>query len=182
MSSESGESTDQNFRFVRNASHGVNKDNPNLNTDNPTELDCVLALLTPTIIDDLLDNINSYAQTQARCDSVRETARRYSVFKNFKPVDRAELYRFMAILIAMGLSPRSRIKDFWSNKTPHMFTPWYNQQMKRNRFESIYHTFLHAAGADSETKEKVEPFMNSIMLNCQEAFYPGRLFYLYYFL
>ena len=115
--------------------------------------------------------MNEYAE---KLVALNTPAKRYSIYQNFKPIDIGEYYRFMAILIAMGLDPRPRVKDFWADKIPHMHTPWYNQTMSRNRFEMLYHTFLHAAGRDAEVREKVEPFINKVMNNSQDAFYPGK--------
>ncbi|KAK3798553.1 hypothetical protein RRG08_031566 [Elysia crispata] len=51
--------TSNNFRFVKQASHGVNKD---VVKQDSSELDCLFALLTPEIVDKLLQNINAYAK------------------------------------------------------------------------------------------------------------------------
>ena len=46
--------------------------------------------------------------------------------------------------------------------------------MPRNRFEAIFHTFLHAGGVDEEEQEQIEPFIESLQAQFQTAFYPGR--------
>ena len=42
----------------------------------------------------------------------------------------------------------------------------------RNRFQAIFHTMLHCSEADSEGKEKVEPFINLLLERFRAAYYP----------
>ena len=74
----------------------------------------------------------------------------------------------------MGLDPQDNVKAYWSVSKPHKYTPWFGQMMPRNRFEVIFHTFLHAGGVDEEEQEKIEPFLESLQTQFQTAFYPGR--------
>lgn len=157
--------TRNNFRFVRHESHGVNKDRI---TSESTELDCLLTLLNEQIIELLLANINDYARGKLVFPQLR-----HSVYYKFQPVTRPELLKFFAILIAMGLNPRPSIKSYWSVKEAHLFTPWYGQTMARNRFQALFHTFLHAGGDKAEAQDKIEPFLNKLVASFQDAFYPG---------
>ena len=120
--------TSNNFRFVRQASHGVNKD---VVKQDSSELDCLFALLTPEIVDKLLQNINAYAKLLQQKNT---PAKRYSIYRNYQPVTRIEFLKFMSILIAMGLDPRDNVKAYWSVSKPHKYTPWFGQMMPRNRF------------------------------------------------
>jgi hypothetical protein len=124
--------------------------------------------LNDQIIELLLANINEYARGKLVFPQLR-----HSVYYTFQPVTRPELLKFFAILIAMGLNPRPSIRSYWSVKEAHLFTPWYGQTMTRNRFQALYHTFLHAAGDKAESQDKIEPFLNSLMASFQDAFYPG---------
>ncbi|GFO32328.1 PiggyBac transposable element-derived protein 4 [Plakobranchus ocellatus] len=160
--------TENAFRFVRINNTGVSPD-VGLN-EQSSALECLFAILTGEIITFIIDSINTYAV--ALCQRNRP-ARRYSVFLDFQPVTRNEFLRFLAMLLAMGLNPRRSVRSFWSNK-PHEHTPWFARTMPRKRFEALYHTFLHAAGANAEEQEKIEPFLNKLTQAFQAAFYPSK--------
>ncbi|GFN78398.1 [protein ADP-ribosylarginine] hydrolase [Plakobranchus ocellatus] len=72
-----------------------------------------------------------------------------------------------------GSNPCGSVRSFWSNK-PHEHMPWFARPMRRKRFEALYHTFLHAAGANAEEQEKIEPFLCKLTQAFQVAFYPGK--------
>ena len=95
------------------------------------------------------------------------------MYANFEPVETEEMYRFLAIVIAMGLDPRSSVKKYYSTKG-YLNTPWYKQIMKQRRFEALYHTFLHAGGADAGQQEKIEPFLEALMKSFQSDYYPSK--------
>ncbi|GFO33718.1 PiggyBac transposable element-derived protein 4 [Plakobranchus ocellatus] len=158
--------TDLSFRFVRHGRTGISPDARNLES----ALDFFLLLFNETIIDGLLKNINDYA---AEICKKNNPPTRYSIFARFYPVTTEELFRFLAILFAMGQDQRSTIKCYWSN-APHRYTPWYHQMMPRKRFEAIYHTFLHASGTNAENQEKIEPFLESLVASFQAAYYPSK--------
>ncbi|GFR57507.1 PiggyBac transposable element-derived protein 4 [Elysia marginata] len=43
---------------------------------------------------------------------------------------------------------------------------------RQERFEALFHSMLHCGGENSEGKEKIEPFVNSLIEKYQAAFYP----------
>ena len=141
----------------------------NLNEDS-SSLDCLFVVFTYEIIASLLDSNNNYA---AELCAKNRPARRYSVFLDFQPVSRDEFLRFLAVLMAMGLNSRYSIRSYWSH-APDECTPWYSQTMPPKRFEAIYHTFLHTAGANAESHEKIRPFLNKLAISFQGAYYPNQ--------
>ncbi|KAK3771434.1 hypothetical protein RRG08_011369 [Elysia crispata] len=160
--------TENSFCFVRQGSTGVS---PELGLDeNSSALDCLFTLLTNEFLDELLVSINSYA---ADLCAKNRPARKQSVFLQFEPIYKDEFFRFLAILLAMGVNPRRSVRAYWSN-LPHEYTPWFSQTMPRKRFEALFHTFLHAAGANAESQEKIEPFLNKLTKAFQTAFYPEK--------
>lgn len=136
--------------------------------DKSKELDCLFELLSPDVLDNLIDMINNHAKHKIELNT---PPRRRSVYRLWKPIDRHELYKTLAILIAMGLDKRPEIRDYWSQFSPD-YTPWYHKMIGRERFEAIYHTMLHASNVDSVSKEKIEPFLNNLLEKFQAAFYP----------
>ena len=67
------------------------------------------------------------------------------------------------MLFAMGLNPQGNIECFWSH-VDHEY----------KRFEALFHSFLHTAGARVERQEKIEPFLNKLTKSFQTAYYPDK--------
>lgn len=152
------------YRFVQKKPPGPTE---NL-SENSEPLHCLLELLTDNVLDDLIRMINEYAVSRVNQNAL---ARRRSVFRNWKPLSKYELLKFLAVLIAMGLDKRPAIRDYWSTY-PAYHSSWYHEMFSRDRFESIYHTMLHASHTDSVSKDKTEPFLNTLISKFQDAFYP----------
>ncbi|BFZ21097.1 hypothetical protein BsWGS_24136 [Bradybaena similaris] len=71
----------------------------------------------------------------------------------------------------MGINRRPSIRDYWS-KSELMYNKFYHTMFPRDRFEIIYHTMLHCSDSASENKDKIEPYMNLLIENFNQAFYP----------
>ncbi|XP_033113704.1 uncharacterized protein LOC117114216 [Anneissia japonica] len=136
--------------------------------ENSSELDCLFELLSDDIQDDVIRMINEFAEYRKR---INNPPKRRSVYNTWKPIDRHELLKFLAVLIAMGLNKKPSIKEYWSMFPPY-YNPWYHKMFSRDRFEVIYHTMLHASDIDALSKDKIEPFLNKLLEKFQEAFYP----------
>jgi len=64
--------------------------------------------------------------------------------------------------------------DYWSMESLN-YTPLYHEMFSRNRFELLYSSMLHASGGEEDEKskkDKIEPFLNTLLKNFQAAFYP----------
>ena len=77
-------------------------------TSNSTPLDCLFTLLTDDIMEDIVIVVNTYAIHKIQLNT---PARRGSTYNDWKPTNRYELLKCIAVLIAMGLDHRSSIKD-----------------------------------------------------------------------
>ena len=73
----------------------------------------------------------------------------------------------------MGLDHKPSVKDYWSSVLcyTHLFFP---NMFKRDRFETIYHTILHASDVNYVSKEKIAPYIKRLVSRYQEAYYPGQ--------
>ena len=103
-----------------------------------TALECFQEVLTDDVTDEMIRLINEYAQHKI---SVNNPPKRRSVYSNWIPISKPELYKFFAVLFAMGLDKRPALKDYWSTY-PTYYTPWYGQVFPRDRFLAIYHLSL----------------------------------------
>ena len=69
---------------------------------------------------------------------------------------------------------RPSIYDYWSMNTFNN-TPWYHDTFFRSRFKILYSTMLHVTSVgDEQLKGNIEPFLNMLLQNFQDAFYPGK--------
>ena len=85
------------------------------------------------------------------------------------------LLKMLAVIIAMGIDQRTQLNDYWA-MDPMNYTPWYHQMFARNRFLLLYSSMLHASsiGDEQSKKDKIEPFLNSLLKKFQDAFYPSK--------
>ena len=102
-------------------------------------------------------------------------ARKNARYQKWKPITRYELLKMFAVIIAMGIDKRPKLSDYWA-MDPINYTPWYHQMFSRNRFELLHSSMLHvgSVGDEKATKDKIEPFLNSLLKKFQDAFYPGK--------
>ena len=72
----------------------------------------------------------------------------------------------------MGIDQKPAIGDYWSTNPPD-YIHWYHQIFQRPRLEAIYHTMLHCSDDNKAVKKKkVELFIEVLLRNYREAFYP----------
>ena len=154
------------FRFIPAKKTGVCADI----TSNSTPLDCLFTLLTDDVMEDIVIMVNTYAIHKIQLNS---PAHRRSTYNDWKPTNRYELLKCIAVLIAMGLDHRPSIKDYWS-ALPIYHSTFYKAMFTRPRFELLYHTMLHVSAIDSTSKDKIEPFINRLIEKFQQAFYPDK--------
>ena len=136
--------------------------------DTSSPIDCLMTLLTVDIVDDLVRNINEYvAEKIMKYTPMRKA----SPFSRWEDITREDFFRFLSVVIAMGLTPKGDVKDYWST-TPHKYTPWFGLAFSRTKFLLIFQSMLHAAQPDAQGKAKIEPFISALLGRFQAAFYP----------
>ncbi|KAK3760793.1 hypothetical protein RRG08_064778 [Elysia crispata] len=113
------------------------------NLDGTSEaLEFFFALLDEEVQDDLIKEINAYAEVQIQKNT---PLTKHSRYRDWEPIDRYQLSKFLAVLIAMGMDPRPYISDFWSTNG-RLYTPWYEAVMfPRRKFQIVYHSMLHSS-------------------------------------
>ena len=96
---------------------------------------------------------------------------KHSRLRQWNPIGRSELLRFLAVVINIGMDDKPKIEDYWSTKAEKS-SPWFGTVFSRNTFQLIFHTMLHAAAPDAEGKAKIEPFVVDLLTQYQNSFYP----------
>ena len=132
------------------------------------QIDCLLTLLTEEIVDDLVDDINSYAEKRIQQSTPMS---KRSTFAEWQPATRQDFYRFLAVVIATGMNPRSDIKDYWST-VDYKYTPWFKAMFSRTKFLLMYQSMLHVSEPDARGNAKIEPFINSLIKQYKSSFHP----------
>ncbi|CAG5127870.1 unnamed protein product [Candidula unifasciata] len=84
---------------------------------------------------------------------------------------RGNFFQFLSVVIAMGITPKHDIKDYWSTAN-HKFTPWFKVMFPRTKFLLVYQSMLHASEPNAEGQAKIEPFVKNLVTKFQSAFYP----------
>jgi Transposase IS4 len=82
-----------------------------------TELETFQRLLTPTIVDRIVAATNSYAENARKID--KDTGKMLLHSRPWKPVNLAEIWRFIGYLLYIGVHIEAKYKDYWS-KTGHL--------------------------------------------------------------
>ena len=101
-------------------------------------------------------------------------AKRRSLIARWEDTNKSEMRKFVAVVIQMGIDKRPSINKYWSGSAQYS-TPWFRSMFARERFELLYHTsMLHASELNAEKIQKILPFLNTLVRNFQEVFYPFR--------
>ncbi|GFO02956.1 PiggyBac transposable element-derived protein 4 [Plakobranchus ocellatus] len=137
-------------------------------TADSSALSCFRCLFDDEVTNLLLDAINRYAQVQVQKHT---PPTRHSRYSKWTDLSKEELFKFLAVLTAMGIDERDRLEDY---RSEHMalYTPFHSQMFSQTRFEMIYSTMLHVGEPDSERKAKIEPFVNLLIDKYNNAFTP----------
>ena len=135
-----------NFDFKPAKVPGLQVD---LNSDS-TPLQCFFELFTDEVQDALIQFFNSFAENKCQHS---DTHSKDSVFASWKLINRYELMKFIAVVVAMSLGKIVWMRDCWSTLRCYE-TNWYKTLFSRKRFVAIYSTMLHAGEAEFESKEK----------------------------
>ena len=95
-----------NFDFKPAKFPGLEVD---LNSDS-TPLHCFFELFTDEVEDALTQFINSFAEN--KCQHSKDTCSKDSLFASWKPINRYELMKFIAVVVAMGLDKRAWMRNY----------------------------------------------------------------------
>ena len=126
-----------------------------------TPLKCFNTLFDNAIGDQLILDINSFAEQRITQQSPLSQG---SILRDWVPIGHCELFKLLAVLIAMGMNN-------WST-VGHKYTPWYKLMFGRTKFLLIFQTMLHACEPLAIGKSKIEPFVEALIGNFQQALYP----------
>lgn len=94
--------------------------------------------------------------------------------KEWEPVNRKELYRFLAVVMLMSAIRKATLMSYWSTD-PLIATPIFGEMMPRDRFLAILrrlHFNNNEEQPDGDRLFKIEPVMNILKEKFQQFFTP----------
>jgi Transposase IS4 len=130
-----------------------------------TELETFQRLLKPTIVDRIVTATNSYAENARKIDE--DTGKKLSRPRPWKPVNSAEIWRFIGCLLHIGVHIEAKHEDHWS------ITGHLSKFMSLICYDQIHRYFTLRDGAIEPIKEtetftwKVKPVAMIVKQNCK---------------
>lgn len=121
------------FNFI-DAESGVKSDQFD---DNSKEVDYFISLLTPEIVEFIVQETNRYAGQKLQTDTLTPS----SYLRKWKDTDISEMYVFFALMMLNSCNRKRDMKLQWSTD-PLLHTPVFSRTMPRDRFFSIL-SMLH---------------------------------------
>ena len=98
------------------------------------------------------------------------------MYKGWFDVEPEEFYRFLALLMYMGIVPAPSVETFYSAKTLYNGL-WAQAFMEKKRFQQLL-SFLKVSNREREDPKnklaKVTFLLEFIQRRCQDLFQPGR--------
>ena len=128
---------------------------PKVDTSCKTPEECFSIFLDDNLLDFIVENTNKYAQIKMSCMQLTT----FCLYRNWRPVTRAEMKGFLAIILNMGIIQLGDLKDYWStDNTTNL--PFLQSVFSHDRFFQIFGA-LHVGEIDSTTKRgKIQPFLD----------------------
>ena len=133
------------------------------------------------IMNHLVEQINLYARQQKEKRMQPNSRRRLtpnSRLQKWVDTNKAELKKFLGIILWMDLNKKGRMEKYWSTD-PLFVTPKTSKEniLSRNRFQLLLNCFHFA---DNELAEesyrlaKIQPLINLLTRNFQEIYVHGK--------
>ena len=117
----------------------------------------------------LIDTTNEYATSFL----TRMPPSRRSLYRNWRNISLLEIKAFVGMIINMGMTKLSDVKDYWSRHVT-LNLPFFRSVFPRDRFLQIY-WMLHVGDATSATKRsKIQPFLDQLLPLFQMYLTPAR--------
>lgn len=126
-------------KFEFTGTPAFNIDGEQLNGDEP--VDFYLLFVDHEIQDMLVNETNRYAEQKIVEGIANESLSKHSLLTKWEDTNRAEVLRFLAIIMWMGLDTKPELRDYWSTN------PLYKNDLSkrcgfsRNKFELFLHCF-----------------------------------------
>lgn len=136
-----------------------------------TAMDYFRLFFTDDIIQDIVDEINRYADAKISNGELKPSSR----LQHWRPTDSDEFKTFLGVLINMGIVRLPTVQMYWSTKWTSN-VPFFRDAMSCNRFLLLYHTFLHVCHSDPSTNSgrglKITPLLDKLVRHFRDHYEP----------
>ncbi|XP_074659317.1 uncharacterized protein LOC141912046 [Tubulanus polymorphus] len=153
-----------------------------LNEDSPA-LEYFKLLFTDEIIDEIVDEINRYADEKIGACELPPRSR----LQDWIPVTVREFHTFLGIIINMGIIRLPSVSMYWTYRWTES-VPFFRDSMSSSRFLLLYQTMLQVcrsepvvpgdpprgAAAEAVDAHKITPFIDRVVTNYQRYYNPYR--------
>ena len=139
---------------------------PGLNVnlpDDSKEIDFFNLMFDENMWLTFVQKTNRYAES--RIESLTLSA--FSRLQKWSPVCVDEMNLFIGLVLAMGLTQKPDVTDYWSNDETHR-TPFFGNNMTRDRLLDIlsnFHLVDNTTNAGDDRLYKIRPFLNMLRFN-----------------
>ena len=136
-------------------------------------------LVTKEMLEGIVEQTNLYAQQYISGHTLKPRSRIQQWVRSSFTV--ADLLRFLAITIIMGIISYPRLEDYWTTSWPFSSTT-ISSIMSRDRF-SLIMRFLHLNDSTQYVPKgqtgydplyKIRPFVNKLLDRFKQSYTPGR--------
>ncbi|XP_050502212.1 piggyBac transposable element-derived protein 4-like [Diabrotica virgifera virgifera] len=134
-------------KFELSFTSGINQEELAKLTDHKP-IDFYLLFIDRQVQDLLVTETNKYAEQTIIAGIVNESITKHSLMSNWRPIDRKELLRFLALIIWMGLDRKPKLRNYWSNNLLYKNEVSKMCEISRSRFEILLH-FFHISDNES---------------------------------
>ena len=117
------------------------------------------------LCDSIIEMTNVYALQLVEEKTTAKKMKPNSRMRTWKPLDRLELFAFVALQLLMGVKQLPEIQSYWSTD-PKLQSPIFGKTMSRNRFQGILRCIHFVdnkkdfVNAESDRLWKVRPLLN----------------------
>lgn len=146
---------------------------------NKTPVDFFRLLLTDQMLEQIVQQTNLYAQ-QFLDSSTLPPRSRANLWEK-KQHNLAELRKFLALVIVMGIIHFPSVEDYWVTSWPFSNNT-FSDVLKRDRFTLLLRFFhlndnsqyIPKGQPGHDPLYKIRPFMDTLIQNFQRTYIPGR--------
>ncbi|KAK6181964.1 hypothetical protein SNE40_009739 [Patella caerulea] len=109
----------------------------------PEAVDFFKLFFDDDLMTKLVTEINRYAAEKIQNTILKPKSR----LRKWKDTNTHEMYRFIGILLNMGIVKKPYVDSYWTGEWTSA-VPLFRDAMDRDRFSLIFHTMLHVAHSD----------------------------------
>ena len=124
--------------------------------------------MTVSVWQYILQTTNTYAAQR-----LTSTLPRCSVFRNWIEITMTEIRAFIGLIIQMGLTQLSDLKDYWSTHTT-LNLPFFRSVFSRDRFFQIFWMLRVGDSSCHNKRSKIQPFIDLLVPLFQQHLNPAQ--------